>query len=137
MPAVDGAIEPVPKSELDAVTVELDGGGALAEVDPGGAPNAVKVGLMPPVKVNGAGCCVLSAGATEPLGLNALLGAEERLPKVELVDAGPPPKKGGIAEPVDAAVVVDGPNTDDPSPNLGSAGEPELKAGRDTSFLSA
>ena len=52
MPAVDGAIEPVPKSELDAVRVEVDGGGALEEAAPGSAPNPLKVDLLPPLKEN-------------------------------------------------------------------------------------
>ena len=83
---------------------------------------------------------MLSPEATDPLGLKALtlvlFGAEEgRLPKV-LVNVGPPPTKEGIEEPVDVAVVVDGPKTDDPSPNFRGAAELALKAGWDTNLLS-
>ena len=134
IPTADGAIEPVPKIELDAVTVEVDGGGALDEAAPGSAPNPLKVDLLPPLKENGDGCCVLSPEATDPLGLKALtlvvLVDEERLPKVVLVEVGPPLKKDGIEGPVDVAVLVDGPNFISPA-------ELALKAGRDTNLLSA
>lgn len=80
---------------------------------------------------------MLSPEATDPLGLKAFtFGGAERLPKVLFVDVGPPPKKEGIEEPVDVAVLVDGPKTDDPSPNFRGPAELALKAGRDIDLLS-
>ena len=52
MPAVVGAIEAVPNIELDAVKVEVDGGGALDETAPESEPNPLKVDLLPPLKEN-------------------------------------------------------------------------------------
>lgn len=131
IPAVDGAIEPVPKMILDEAVVLVDAGGALdaGALVPESGPNPEKAGLPPAPKLN------WDCSRPVPLELKVLPlvvdeGLENENIELVAVDCGGPPKKAGIEEPVtvDVAVLVVGPNADDPNPNLSPPAALALRA---------